>query len=88
MPQAETLLWRKGETLVLAVIRNLPRDASIDDAGVMQGMFGEPMDVEISLARPATGIRNLRTGERLPDGAALRAKWKPWEALLFQMASP
>jgi len=88
VPQAETLLWRKGETLVLAVIRNLPRDASIDDAGVMQGMFGEPMDVEISLARPATGIRNLRTGERLPDGAALRAKWKPWEALLFQMASP
>jgi len=88
VPQAETLFWRKGETLVLAVIRNLPRDASTDDAGVMQGMFGEPMDVEISLAKPATAIRDLRTGERLPDGPAIRAKWKPWEALLFEMAAP
>jgi len=88
VPLAEMLFWRKGDTLVLALVRNLPRDASTDDAGTMQGMFGEPLDVEISLARPVTNVRNLRTGEQLPDGAAIRAKWKPWEALLFEVASP
>jgi hypothetical protein len=82
------LFWRKGDTLVLALVRNLPRDASTDDAGTMQGLFGDPLDVEISLARPVTNVRNLRTGERLPDGAAIRAKWKPWEALLFEVAWP
>ncbi len=24
-----------------------------------------------------------RTGRKLPDGRTIRAKWKPWEALLF-----
>jgi len=88
VPLAETLYWRTGDTTVLALVRNPPRNASTDDAGVLQGMFGDPLDVEISLARPVTNVRNLRTGERLPDGAAIRAKWKPWEALLFEVASP
>jgi hypothetical protein len=85
---AETLFWRKGNSVVLAVIMNLPRDAAIDSAGNLAGTFGEPVDVEIALRTPATGIRNLRTGEAIADGALIRAKWKPWEAILFEMAVP
>ncbi len=85
---AETLFWRKGDTVVLAVIKNPPREAAVDSAGKIEDVFGEPIDVDIKLARPATAIRNLRTGEKLPDGDTIKAHWKPWEALLFEMKSP
>jgi len=88
VPLAETLLWRKGDAVVLAVIKNPPRDAAVDSAGSMAGTFGEPVDVEIALAQPARGIRNLRTGEKLPDGQTIKVKWQPWEALVFQLVWP
>jgi NAD(P)-dependent dehydrogenase (short-subunit alcohol dehydrogenase family) len=85
---AETLFWRRGDTVVLAVIRNARREAAVDSAGKIEDVFGEPIDVEIKLAKPATAIRNLRTGEKLPDGMTIKARWQPWEALLFEMNSP
>jgi len=88
VPMAETILWRKGDRTVLCVVKNPPREAAIDSAGQLGGAFGDPMDVEIRLARPARGIRNLRTGEDLPDGSLLRAHWRPWEALVFEMSRP
>jgi len=87
-PLTEALFWRKGDTVVLAVIKNPPREAAVDSAGKIEDVFGDPMDVEIKLDRPATAIRNLRTGEKLPDGNTIKAHWKPWEALLFEMKSP
>jgi hypothetical protein len=87
-PLIETLFWRKGDTVVLAVIKNPPREAAVDSAGKIEDVFGDPIDVDMKLARPATAIRNLRTGEKLPDGATIKAHWKPWEALLFEMKSP
>ena len=84
VPMAETLLWRQGEKVVLCVVKNLPRDAAIDSAGDMAGTFGDPGEVEVVLSRPVTAVRNLRSGEALPDGARLRATWKPWEALVFE----
>jgi hypothetical protein len=90
VPLTETLFWRRrnGDTVVLAVIKNPPREAAVDSAGKIEDVFGDPIDVEIKLARPATAIRNLRTGEKLPDGDTIKAHWKPWEALLFEMKSP
>ena len=84
----ETLFWRKGDTVVLAVIKNPPREAAVDSAGKIEDVFGAPVDVNINLAKPATAIRNLRTGEKLPDGAVIKARWQPWEALLFEMKWP
>ncbi|HUU09787.1 MAG TPA: alpha-amylase family protein [Phycisphaerae bacterium] len=85
---AETLLWRQGDRVVLCVIKNPPRQAAVDSAGRLDAAFGETGEVEIALARPATGIRNLRTGEAMPDGASLKTAWKPWEALVFEMTWP
>jgi hypothetical protein len=82
---AEVLLWRKGDRVWMCVVKNPPRRAATSSAGNVEGIFGAPTDVEIRLARPATGIRNLRTGEDLPDGTVLRARWKAWEALVFEM---
>ena len=88
VPLSETLFLRKGDTVVLAVVKNPPREAAVDSAGKIEDVFGDPTDVEIRLARPATAIRNLRTGEKLPDGAVIKARWQPWEALLFEMKWP
>jgi len=92
VPLAETLLWRKGDTVQLAVIMNAPREAKVDSADEMEARFAEmikqPIDVTIVLDKPATAIRNVRTGERLPDGDKIAAKWSPWEALIFEFTSP
>ena len=86
VPMAEVILWRTTERVCLCVVKNPPREAAVDSAGQLGGAFGEPMDVEIRLVRLATAVRNLRTGEDLPDGTSIRAHWKPWEALVFEMA--
>jgi len=85
VPMAETLFWTRGDRTVLCVIKNPPRKAAVDSAGDLGGIFGDPADVEIRLARPARTVRNLRTGEDLPAGTVLRARWKPWEALVFEV---
>ncbi len=85
VPMAETLLWRRGDRVCLCVVKNPPREAATSGAGSLEGTFGAPQDVAIRLARPARTIRNLRTGRDLPDGAVLRVRWNPWEALVFEM---
>jgi len=85
---AETLLWRKGDRVVVALIKNPPREAAVSHAGRIEGAFGREGPVEIALSRPVTAVRNLRSGEELPDGKTLKADWKPWEALLFEATWP
>ena len=88
VPMAETLLWRKGDRVVLALIKNPPREAAVTHAGRIDGAFGAPGEVVIELSKPVTNVRNLRSGEELPDGRTLKADWKPWEALLFEVTWP
>jgi len=85
---AETLLWRKGDRVVVALVKNPPREAAVTHAGRIDGTFGVPGEITIALSRPVTNIRNLRNGEELPDGGTLKAVWKPWEALLFEVTWP
>ena len=88
VPMAETLFWRKGDRVVVALIKNPPREAAVTHAGRIDGTFGAPAEITIALSRPVTNVRNLRTGEELPDGQTLKATWKPWEALLFEVTWP
>jgi len=85
VPMAETLFWTRGDRTVLCLIKNPPRQAAVDSAGELGGVFGDPADIEIRLARPARTVRNLRSAEELPAGDVLRVRWKPWEALVFEM---
>jgi len=88
VPMAETLFWRKGNRVVIALVKNPPREAAVSHAGRIDGAFGREGPVEIALSRPVTAVRNIRSGEMLPDGQALKASWKPWEALLFEVTWP
>ena len=88
VPMAEVLFWRKGDRVVIALVKNPPREAAVSHAGRIEGAFGAPGEITIALSRPVTNVRNLRTGETPPDGKALKAAWKPWEALLFEATWP
>jgi hypothetical protein len=84
VPLAETVFWRKGDKITMGLIKNPTRRGSISGAGEIHDVTGEPIEVEIILHKPAANIRNLRTGETLPDGDSIKTRWKPWEGLLFQ----
>ncbi len=88
VPMAETLFWRKGDRVVIVLVKNPPREAAVTHAGRIEGAFGAPGEVVIELSKSVTAVRNLRTGEELPDGKTLKAAWKPWEALLFEATWP
>jgi hypothetical protein len=81
---AEVVWWRKGDSVVVGLVKNPTRDAKIDSAGAIDDVFGEPLDVTIEFARPFKALRDLRAGRDLPEGRTVRALWKPWEALLFE----
>ncbi|MBN2212049.1 MAG: beta-galactosidase trimerization domain-containing protein [Sedimentisphaerales bacterium] len=88
IPLTETVFWRKGDEVVVGVVKNPTRKASVNTSGAIDDVFGVPVEVELRLSRPAAHIRNLRTGETLPDGDIISATWDPGEALLFQMTWP
>ena len=86
IPLAELVYWRKGDRVVVGLVKNPTRQGSITGVGKVHGVTGSPVDVTIRFRKPVTNVVNLRTGAKLPDGRTIAAgKWKPWEALLFQV---
>lgn len=88
VPMAELVYWRNGDRLILGLVKNPVRGASISGPGAVHDVTGEPIDVRIVLSRPLQRIRDLRTGEYVPDGRVIRTRWKPWEALVYEAAAP
>ncbi|MCD6377254.1 MAG: beta-galactosidase trimerization domain-containing protein [Planctomycetes bacterium] len=85
VPLAELIYWRKGKHIIVGLVKNPTRQGSISAAGAIYGVTGKPIDVEIVFRQPVRNIRDLRTGRKLPDGRIIQTRWKPWEALLFQL---
>ena len=87
VPLAELVYWRKSNTLIVGLIKNPTPQGTISPAGDIHGVSSKPIDIEIVFRKPLTNIRNLRTGENLPDGHIISAPWKPSEALLFEVTT-
>ena len=85
LPLVETLFWRGDGRLLLGVVKNPSRQATVDRAATADHVTGPCMDVDIQLSRPYPQIRNLRTGQMLPAGNTIHATWKPSEALVFEL---
>ncbi len=81
----ETVFWRQGDEVVIGVVKNPARKAGVSAAGAIDKVFGAPMAIELRLSEPVTHVRDLRTGETLPEGDVIAAAWDPSEALLFQV---
>ncbi|MBN2129964.1 MAG: beta-galactosidase trimerization domain-containing protein [Sedimentisphaerales bacterium] len=88
VPLTEVVFWRRGDEVVIGVVKNPVRKASISGAGPIDEVWGEPMEIELLLSEPVTHIRNIRTGQTLPDGDRVAASWDPSEALLIQVVWP
>ncbi|OPZ94206.1 MAG: hypothetical protein BWY71_02418 [Planctomycetes bacterium ADurb.Bin412] len=84
VPLAEAVFWRKEDKMTLGIIKNPTRKAATSEAGAIHGVTGEPMEIQIVWREPAVKIRNLRSGESLPDGTKISVLWKPWEAVLLE----
>lgn len=88
IPLAELVYWRKGGRMIVGLVKNPARQGSISGLGAVHGVTVKPIDVEIIFRRPVKDIRDLRTGKNLPAGQTIRAEWKPWEALIYQVTAP
>jgi len=89
VPLAEILYWRRGDRVVVGVVKNPTRQGSITGVGKVHGVTGAPVDVTIHFRKPVTNVINLRTRQKLPAGQDIQIKqWKPWEAILLEVTMP
>ncbi len=85
VPLAETLFWRDKDRLLLAIVSNPSRQASVDSAGASNPLAGDAAEIDVRLHRSFAQLRDLRTGKVLPAGQTIHTLWKPWEGLLFEL---
>lgn len=85
VPLAETLFWRGTDHIVLGIVKNPSRQASIDGAATVDQVTGEPIEIDIRLNRDYAHIRNLRTNQDLAGGRTIHCRWTPCEGLLFEL---
>jgi hypothetical protein len=85
VPLSELVYWRNGDRLLVGLVKNPTRQGSVDAAGQVSGVAGESAEIEIRFREPLRAVRDLRTGKELPAGRIIRAQWKPWEALVYEI---
>ena len=85
----EPLLWRKGDQVCLAFIKNYAYHASVSGEGTMKGQAGAPRasTIEVKLNLPARNIKNIRTGKSFGSADSFKDSFKPWEANLYLFES-
>lgn len=88
VPMAELVYWRRGGGVVIGLVSNPVREGSVSGAGDIAGVTGSPIDVQIVFRDDPGELVDLRTGAKLPPGKVIRARWKPWEALLYRARPP
>ena len=72
IPFVETLLWRKEDRYLLAVVQN---------AGEMIQKENQKIHVRFDI--PATGTRNIRTGRVFSNPLSFTDSFNPWEAAFY-----
>ncbi len=85
VPLTETLFWRDRDRLLLGIVKNPSRQASVNGAGELDPLGGDGESVTIHLNASYQQIRDLRTGRSLPAGNVIQTFWEPWEGLLFEL---
>ncbi len=88
IPMTEVIRWRRGNRLIVGIIRNPTRQGTITGLGEISGVNDEPIDLTLRSSHPVKNVINLRTGDALPEGRSLSMPWNPWEAMLIEMDAP
>jgi hypothetical protein len=84
----ETTYWSKGDRTFVFVLQNVPIAARATGGGGAVGLAAGEVPVEVHLAAPVRGVRDERTGRKLPDGRRFTFRLEAAEAVLFSFAGP
>ena len=84
IPMIEGLFWRVGDKQFLTVIGNPSRQASISSAGDTEFPLQED-SLELNFTKPISGLSELRSDESWKSGKRFNVRWKPWQALVFEI---
>ncbi|HEV2843922.1 MAG TPA: beta-galactosidase trimerization domain-containing protein [Thermoanaerobaculia bacterium] len=82
----EAVYWSKGERTLVFVVQNVPIAGRSTGGGGAEGLAETEIPVEVRLSRVATGVRDERTGRRLPDGRDFAFVLRTTEAIFFSFA--
>ena len=84
----EILHWKNGKKSYVALVKN-PTDqkelAHLGQSSEIQGITGQPVEIELEFRDPFQRIMNLRTGKEFSPGQVLRDKLNPWEGNLYEV---
>ena len=86
----EALLWEKGRSVCLALVKNYSYQANVFGQGRVEGQAGRPREgeIEVTLDFPVRSIKNLRSGRSLGNTRSFKDRFKPWEANLYLLERP
>ena len=84
----EATYWSKGDRTFVFVLQNVPIASRSTGGAEAVGLATGEVPVEVRLAAPVTGVRDERTGRKLPDGQRFDFRLAATEAVLFSFAGP
>lgn len=84
----EVTSWSKGERTLVFVLQNVPISGGAAGGGGAEGLVEAKVPVEVRLAGPVTGVRDERTGRKLPDGDRFTFELDTTEAVFWSFAGP
>ena len=82
----EATYWSKGGRTLVFVLQNVPVVSSPTGGGGPEGLTAVTIPLEVRLAAPVRGVRDERTGRRLPDGDRFSFRLDTTEAVFFSFA--
>ncbi len=82
----EATYWSKGDRTFVFVLQNVPIASRSTGGGGAVGLAEGEVPVEVFLTSPVQGVRDERTGRKLPDGNHFSFRIEATEAVLFSFA--
>lgn len=80
---AETIVWSKGDRILVFLVPNAPAVSSPQGGGGVEGLRPEAVAVEVELRTPARDVVDERTGRKLGDGSRFRLNFPAVEPAFF-----
>lgn len=84
----EVTYWSKGERTLVFVLQNVPISGGAAGGGGAEGLVEAKVPVEVRLTGPVTGVRDERTGRKLPDGDRFTFELDTTQAVFWSFAGP
>lgn len=83
----ESIMWKKGEKMVLCVFKNINVGANVNAAAATKGDLGSgQVKLGLTFARPVKDLKNERTGKALGNGKTFEDTFTTYEANVYSFS--